>query len=194
MTLKKLGDLNIRYITIIQLAVALIISLLFQFVIPFSWQPLNAYESGYNIKHGDPGTNLVFFTISLWYFSLSIVWFLRRDNKYINHFILYSVFPLSLIVVLEFSVLGLYYDYIHILPLIIAIYITWKKRDNLIPHYVIYYTIILTIWLFTVYFLKLAYYGAPLLTFIFNWSVNTLLNIGYTFFVIYLKKRVESPS
>ena len=189
MTLKKLGDLNIRYITIIQLAVALIISLLFQFVIPFSWQPLDAYEIGFNIKHGDPGTNLVFFTISQWYFSFSIVWFLRRDNKYINHFILYSIFPLSLMVVLKFSVLGLYYDYIHIFPLIIALYITWKKRDNLIPHYVIYYTIVLTIWLFTVYFLKLAYYGAPLLTFSLNWGVTALLNIGYTFFVIYLKKK-----
>jgi len=191
MTLKKLGNLNVRYITIIQLAVALIISLLFQFVIPLSWQPLDAYESGYDVKHGDPGTNLVFFTISLWYFSLSIVWFLRRDNKYINHFILYSIFPLSLIIVLEFSVLGLYYDYIHILPLIIAFYITWKKRDTLIPHYIIYYTIFLAVWLFTVYFLRLAYYGAPLLTFILNWGINTLLNIGYTFFVIYLNKRTE---
>ena len=189
MSLKKLGDLNIRYITIIQLAVALIISLLFQFIIPYTWQPLYAYGNPYNIKHGDPGTNLVFFTVSQWYFSLSIVWFLRRDNKYINHFILYSIFPLFLIVVLEFSVLGLYYDYIHILPLIIAFYITWKKRDNLIPHYIIYYTIFLSIWLFTVYFLKLAYYGAPLLTFIFNWSGTILLNIGYTFFVIYLKKK-----
>ena len=194
MTLKKLGDLNIRYITIIQLAVALIISLLFQFVIPYTWQPLYAYGNNPNIKHGDLGTNLVFFTISQWYFSLSIVWFLRRDNKYINHFILYSVFPLSLMVVLEFSVLGLYYDYIHILPLIIALYITWKKRDNLILHYIIYYTIVFTIWLFTVYFLKLAYYGAPLLIFIFNWGVIALLNIGYTFFVIYLKKRVDSPN
>jgi len=191
LTLKKLGDLNIRYITIIQLVIALIISLLFQFIIPFSWQPLDAYEIGYNIKHGDPGTNLVFFTISQWYFSLSIVWFLRRDNKYINHFILYSIFPLSLMVVLEFSVLGLYYDYIHILPLIIAFYITWKKRDTLIPHYIIYYTIFLAVWLFTVYFLKLAYYGAPLLTFILNWGINTLLNIGYTLFVIYLNKRTE---
>ena len=194
MTLKKLGDLNIRYITIIQLAVALIISLLFQFVIPYTWQPLYAYGNNPNIKHGDLGTNLVFFTISQWYFSLSIVWFLRRDNKYINHFILYSIFPLSLIVVLEFSVLGLYYDYVHIFPLIIAFYITWEKRDSLISHYIIYYTIFLTSWVFTVYFLKLAYYGAPLLTFFLNWSVNTLLNIGYNFFVIYLKKRVESPN
>ncbi len=182
------------FLPIIQLAVALIISLLFQFVIPYTWQPLYAYGNNPNINHGDPGTNLVFFTISQWYFSLSVVWFLRRDNKYINHFILYSVFPLSLMVVLEFSVLGLYYDYIHILPLIIALYITWKKRDNLIPHYVIYYTIILIIWLFTVYFLKLAYYGEPLLTFNINWSVIGLLNIGYTFFVIYLKKRVESSN
>ena len=189
MTLRKLGDLNIRYITMIQLAFALIISLLFQFVIPFSWQPLDAYDSGYDIMHGDPGTNLVFFTISQWYFSISIVWFLRRDNKYINHFILYSIFPLSLIVALEFSVLGIYYDYIHIFPLIIAFYITWKKRDSLIPRYIIHYTIFLTTWLYTVYFLKLAYYGAPLLTFSLNWGVNTLLNIGYTFFVIYLKKR-----
>jgi len=97
-------------------------------------------------------------------------------------------------VVLEFSVLGLYYDYIHILPLIIALYITWKKRDNLIPLYVSYYTTVLTIWVFTVYFLKLAYYGAPLLIFFFNWAVIALLNIGYTFFVIFLKKRVKSPN
>jgi len=51
-TLKKPGDLNIRYITIIQLAVALIISLLFQFVIPYTWQPLYAYGNNPNIKHG----------------------------------------------------------------------------------------------------------------------------------------------
>ena len=67
----KFKDLGLKYITTIQISIATIISLLFQFLIPYSWQPLDAYRYG-AVPHGFEGTNLVFFTLSQWFFSLSI--------------------------------------------------------------------------------------------------------------------------
>jgi hypothetical protein len=188
---EKLKDLRVKRITVIQLATATVISLLFQFVIPFSWQPLHLYNNGINAQHGDPGLNLVIFTISQWYFSLSLVWFINRENKYLNNFLVFSIVPLSTILFPEFFIYGLFYDYIHILPVIIGIYIIWKKRETLVEEYVIPNFIFITIWLYTVYFCKLAYYQGSFLNFIINWFVISILNFCFSFLLRFFKMRTN---
>jgi hypothetical protein len=79
--MKKLGELSLISITLIQIIVSVAISLTFQFIIPLAWQPLDAFEAGRMIYHGEEGTNIVIFTVSQWYFSFSISWHLKRDNK-----------------------------------------------------------------------------------------------------------------
>lgn len=190
--LKKLDNLSTKKILIIQLAIATLISLLFQFVIPFWWQPLQFYNNGTNAQHGDPGLNLVIFTISQWYFSLSIAWFIYRENIYLNNFLAYSIVPLSTILIPEFFIYRLYYDYIHILPFIVGTYITWKKRDTLFEKYVIPNFILVSIWFYIVYFLKLAYYQGPILTFVINWFFISVLNFCFSVFIRFLKRRLDS--
>ncbi|MFX1313656.1 MAG: hypothetical protein ACFFHD_13760, partial [Promethearchaeota archaeon] len=84
--LLKLNNLSLRSITLIQVAIATIISLLFQFLIPYWWQPLDTFQHGIK-QHGDVGANIVIFTISQWYFSLSIAWLIYHDNPYLNNFL-----------------------------------------------------------------------------------------------------------
>ncbi len=178
--LPKNLKLNLSTISAIQLAATTIISLLFQFLIPFSWQPLDTFQYGAK-KHGDPGSNLVFFTISQWYFSLSIAWLFYRENAYINNFLIYSIVPLGMIAVYEFVVLFLYYDYIHITPLIIDIYLIWKKRKTFFRNFA---PLIITInisWLLLVYFFKLAYYNEDFIIFIRNVIVYLVLWIALSF-------------
>ncbi|MGV9200757.1 MAG: hypothetical protein ACOC4M_18260, partial [Promethearchaeia archaeon] len=68
-------DSNINYKFFLQIFVATVVSLLFQFVIPLWWQPLDGYMHG-KVDHFDPGTNIVILTVSLWLFSFSVAWFI----------------------------------------------------------------------------------------------------------------------
>ncbi len=181
-----LNDLSLITITLIQILIATIISLVFQFLIPLSWQPLDKFLYGIK-QHGDPGTNLVFFTISQWYFSLSVSWLIFRDNPYINNFLIYSIVPLGIIAFYEFFFLYLYYDYIHITPIFIDIYLIWKKRETLSQKFAFYIISINISWLFSVYFLKLAYYSEALLIYIRNVLIYLVLWIILSF--IFKSKR-----
>jgi len=186
----KLNELSLRTITLIQITIATIISIIFQFLIPFSWQPLDTFLYGVR-QHVDPGVNLVIFTISQWYFSFSIVWFIYRDNPYINNFLIYSIVPLGIITIYEFFFLFFYYDYIHVTPFILDIYLIWKKRKTL-SQKIGFYIIVLNIsWLFLVYFLKLAYYNEELLVFIRNVLIYSVLWISLSF-LFRTKKKDEN--
>lgn len=190
--MKKLRELSLKSITLIQIIVAGVISLIFQFVIPLAWQPLDAFEAGGLIQHGDQGTNIIFFTVSQWYFSFSISWHLKRDNKYLNNFLVYSIPGLSSIIFIEFFIYGLYYDYIHLLTLATALYIIAKKNDSLIPKHAIPNFIFVTIWLYSVYFLRLAYFNSPLIDYILRWLMTSIANFGiWCLIIIMQKKRIE---
>jgi hypothetical protein len=166
--MKKLNELSLKSVTLIQIAIATGVSLIFQFIIPLNWQPLDVYTLGPDVRHGDPGANVVLFALSQWYFSLSVAWLVYRDNKYLNNFLVYALVPTSTIIFTEFIQIYLYYDYIHLLPFIVSFYIIIKKRKNLFPKYVIYYLLIATPWAFIDYFFKLAYYDASFPEFLFN--------------------------
>jgi len=174
------SNLNLHTITIIQFAIAILISLTFQFLIPFSWQPLDTFQYGAK-QHGDPGANIIIFTISQWYFSLSIAWLFYRKNPYVNNFLIYSIVPLGIIVIYEFVVLFLYYDYIHITPIIIDIYLIWKGRETLFRNFAPFIITLNITWLFLVYFFKLAYYNEDLLIFIRNVLIYLVLWTALSF-------------
>ncbi len=173
-------EYKLRTVTILQISIALIISLIFQFIIPYSWQPLDTFLYGIQ-QHGDPGTNLVIFTLSQWYFSLSLAWFIYRDNPYINNFLIYSIVPLGIIFFYEFFFLFLYYDYIHIFPVIISFYLIWKKRNTLSQKYAFYIITINISWLLLVYFLNLAYYNEDLMIYVRNVIIYLALWILLSF-------------
>lgn len=177
----KLSEMSDGKVFLIQFCIATIVSLLFQFVFPLSWQPLDNYMHGGKAKHGDPYTNMVIFTISQWYFSFSVAWLFYRDNRYVNNFVFYSIIPLGFIAVYEFSI-GLFYDYIHLFPLLVDMLILWKKRHTLDRKLVPYYLITISTFLYAAYFLGLAYYGAPVSTVIFNWAINTAFMVGIAMF------------
>jgi len=170
----KLSTLNLVHISCIQLGIAIIISLFFQFLIPFSWQPLDTFLHGVKY-HGDPGVNIIIFTISQWYFSLSIAWLFYRKNPYLNNFLIYSIVPLGIIVVYEFTILFLYHDYIHIIPLIVDINLIWKDRETLLKGFAPYMIALNSIWLLTVYYFDLAYYNEDLLIFVRNLIIYIVL-------------------
>ncbi|MFX0058495.1 MAG: hypothetical protein ACFE85_11155 [Candidatus Hodarchaeota archaeon] len=166
--MKKLDECSLRTLTLIQIAIATLVSLIFQFIIPLNWQPLDVYTLGPDVRHGDPGANVVLFALSQWYFSISIAWLFYRNNKHLNNFLVYALVPTSTIIFTEFFQIYLYYDYIHLLPFFVSFYIIIKKRKNLFPKYVIYYLLITAPWAFIDYFFKLAYYDSSFPEFLFN--------------------------
>ncbi|MBD3339349.1 MAG: hypothetical protein GF353_09580 [Candidatus Lokiarchaeota archaeon] len=180
--MKKIEKLSLQSISMIQIAIASIISLLYQFVFPMTWQPLDVAMFGPNIKHGDPNRNVVIATISQWYFSISIAWFLYRENPYINNFLIYSFIPICTILLLDIVLFHLYWDYIHLLPFIVDIYIFRNKRFTLYQKWFPYYYIFCCTWVFSTYFFDLAYHGAPLSLILFDWISVTILSIGFTFY------------
>jgi len=187
--MKMLNEFNLKTITIIQLLIATLISLLFQFVIPMTWQPLYYFGSGPNVQHFDEGTNIVIFTVSQWYFSLSIAWFVKRDNPYINNFLVYSLIGLIITIITEVASYGLFYDYYHIIPFGVSIYIFWKKKETLYPKYVIHNSIFITIWLLLVYFLRLAYFQASIIDYLTRLILIVLLGYVLAYIIKYLKER-----
>ncbi len=150
--MKRIRECSLKTITIIQTAIATSISLLFQFVIPMNWNPLDVAMFGPDIKHGDSDRNIAIATFTQWYFSFSIAWLIYRDNPYVNNFLIYSSFVTSgAIIFLSIVLYQLFWDYVHITPFIIDIYILWKKRDTLYQKWYPQFFIFGSIWFITAY-------------------------------------------
>ncbi len=175
--LKRISEYNLRTITIIQIVIATIISLLFQFVFPLNWQPFDRALHGPNVQHGDPGTSVVLSTLSQWFFSFAIAWLIYRDNPYINNFLIYSLVPLLSVLIMDIFLM-LFWDYIHFTPLVIDFYILLKKRETLFQKWFPYYLVFLSTWYCIVYFLRLTYLDLPLNLFIANWIAMGLIGFG----------------
>lgn len=187
--MRTLSELNLKSITMIQLIVAFAVSLLFQFVIPMNWQLLYYFSEGPNVHHFEEGMNIVIFTISQWYFSLSIAWFLKRDNPYINNVLIYSIVGLFLTIIGEIISFGLFYDYYHLIPFFVSVYIFWKKRDTIKPIYVIHNSIAIIIWLLLVYIFGLAYYQVAFTEYLIRLIIVILLGYALAYVIKYLKDR-----
>lgn len=195
--MKKISEYSLRTITLIQIITATVISLLFQFVFPLNWQPFDRTLHGPNVQHGDPGTSVVISTLSQWFFSIAIAWFICRDNPYINNFLIYSLVPLLSVLVMDI-VIFLYYDYIHFIPLVVDIFILIKKRNTLYQKWFPYYLIFYSVWYSAVYFLRLTYLDLPLDLFILNWIMMGLIGFFISclfqdsIIISYMKKRKEN--
>ena len=174
-------------IEILQIIGAIALSLVYQFIIPLSWFPLDSFTRP-TVKHGDPNTNIIIFTISQWYFSFSIVWFFKRDNKIINNFLIYSIPPLYSMLILEFFAFRLYYDYIHIIPLIVAFSIFFTQLKSITPKFVILNILVSSIWLFLAYFFRLAYYDDSIGIFTFKLVIIGIIDLIIAFIVWKLQK------
>lgn len=190
----KLSQLPLTYKTLIQLVLAAVIALLFQFVFPLRWQPLDVYLKGPDIHHGDEGTNFVIATLSLWYFALSLTWFLFRKNPIINNYLVYAIVPLSMIVFAEFFIYQLFYDYVHLLPVVVSILIMWKKRHTLDQRYVVPYLSMITVWFFSVHFLELAYYDVSFFVVFCNWAVSSAIAVALSFLFRKRSLHISEPS
>ncbi len=173
----KISEYSIRTITIIQIFIATVISLLFQFVFPLNWQPFDRAFHGPKIQHGDPGTSIVISTLSQWFFSFAIAWLIYRDNPYINNFLIYSLVSLINVLVMDIFLL-LFWDYIHFIPLAVDIYILFKKRDTLFQKWFPYYLVFFSIWYCIIYFLRFTYLDLPLYLFIANWIAMGFIGFG----------------
>jgi len=172
----SLNNLSLKQKTLFQIGIAITISLVFQFLIPVSWRPLPTV-----IGEDFESWNVIF-TLSQWFFSFSIAWFFFRDNRYINNYLICSILPLGVIVALEFTVLFLYYDYLHLLPFIIDMYILWKKRGIINRKLMLSFLVFFSIWFLLDYFLGLAYYQIPLFLFLLALLLWVLVMFGFSFF------------
>ncbi len=179
--MKKISEYKLSTITPIQIAIATLISLLFQYVFPLTWQPLDLRMYGPNIKHGDSKMNVVIASVSQWYFSFSIAWLIYRDNPYINNFLIYSFGSVFMISFAGIFYYHLFWDFIHLFPLAVDFYLLWKKRDTLYQKRLPYYLIFISSWYYLVYFLHLAYFLIPLILFIANWLIVTIIGIAISF-------------
>jgi len=187
----KIKDLSIRQITLIQLSIATVLTLLYQFVLPIAFLPLDAYIQVNDIpNYGVP--NQVIFTLTQWTFSLSIVWLLYRENKYLNNYLIYSMIPLLTTFFGELFMFGLFWDYIHVVPIFICFYIILKKRDMLEQRYFYYANGFNVLWSYAVYFLRLAYYSEVFLVFTINMMILVSLNFGLSFNFRKSKKKPQS--
>jgi hypothetical protein len=173
---------------IFQIVGAIILSFVYQLVIPLSWFPLDSLTRP-TVRHGDPGSNIIIFTISQWYFSFSVVWFFKRDSKFINNFLIYSIPALYPILILEVFGFGLIYDYIHILPLVVAFIIFFTQLDTIKPKFVILNLLISSVWLYFAYFLRLAYYDDSIGFFTFKLLIICIVDLTIAFIVSKLQKK-----
>ena len=173
----KIKDLSLRQITLIQLSIAVVLTLLYQFVLPIAFLPLDSYIQVNNIpNYGEP--NQPIFTVTQWTFSLSIAWLLYRDNKYLNNYIIYSLIPLFLTFMGELIMFGVFWDYIHVYPIVIGFYICFQKKDTLKMRYYYYPQSLNIIFSYAVYFLQLAYYNETLMNITINIVILSVLNFG----------------
>jgi hypothetical protein len=173
---------------IFQIVAAIVISFVYQLVIPLSWFPLDSFTRP-TVKHGDPGTNIIIFTISQWYFSFSLVWFFKRDNKIINNFLLYSIPALYPMFILEVFGFRLIYDYIHILPLVVGFAIFFTQIDTIKPKFVILNILLSAVLLYFAYFLRLAYYDDSIGFFTFKLLLICIVDLTIAFTVSKLQKK-----
>ncbi len=82
---------------------------------------------------------------------------------------------------MNFFTLFLFYDYIHITPVIVDIYLIWRKKETLSQKFALYVIPLNISWLFLVYFLRLAYYNEDLLIYIRNILIYSVIWVALSF-------------
>ncbi|MHA1265417.1 MAG: hypothetical protein ACTSRS_09305 [Candidatus Helarchaeota archaeon] len=176
-------ELTVKQKMPIQMGIAILIVLLMSYVIPSSWQPfLSEIGDVFGASGGVPIAYL-----SYWFFGIAIAWICFRENKYIASFLMYSFLPLGVIVTLEICFYFLYYDYVHLVPLIIDIYILWKSRNVLSRRWLLIFSCVLTGWIFLAYYLNLAYSAIPILMLALGLIIYLPVMVQLSFWLTHVK-------
>jgi len=175
----KFTELNGKQKTFVQMVIAVAIAVLWSFVLPLQWQPFQAVIG--DVFGAESSVALA--ALSSWFFGFAIAWFIFRDNAIINNLMMYSLLPLGVILGLEVAFYLLFWDYVHLLPFVVDIYILWKKRGTLRKDYLIYSTGIFTAWVFLSYFLGIAYSNIPLYMFLLGMVIYPLVMLAIAFWV-----------
>ena len=167
---------------LIQILVAIGISVLFQLVIdPVIYDPFIRDRMGGFLE---PGDAIVICSMSMWFFSFSLTFFIYRTNEIINNYLLCAFIPLAIIVGFEFATL-FFIDFLHIPPVIIIVFIIWKHRSTFQLKKVAIASVVLIIWATTVRLIGTNYTGLPLfphgLVAVIGWP---LLNILLAYILI----------
>jgi hypothetical protein len=146
---------------IIQIAIAVTITLLFHFLIdPYLYHPYIKNFFGDYLS----GSPFAITTLSVWLFSFSFAFFYYPDNEAINNFLVSGFPPLASILAFEFYSL-VFLDFFHILPLIVTLIILSKKRSTLKAKNIVIITIIQIIWVSTVRLTGINYTRMPIFPF-----------------------------
>lgn len=112
---------------LIQIVIAILISIFFQFVLdPFVYDPY--VRESIRMLAGDA---IVITSLSMWFFSFSFAYLFYPDNEILSNYILCGFIPLLIIVGVEFFALHMFYDFLHIPPIIVSIYIILKKYTKI---------------------------------------------------------------
>lgn len=175
----RLDHLTEKQKLILQLGVATVIALILQFIVPRAWLPFQQTVGEVFSAEG----GLLIAELSTWFFSLSIAWFINQNNKYLNSVMIYALLPLGVILALEFSFYFLFWDYLHLLPFIIGIYIAVKRRATLSQAWMLIFSLLLTGWVFLAYFLELAYSNMSILLLLLGMIIYIPVMIGVSFFL-----------
>ncbi len=177
-----MSELDPKSKYIIQIVIAIGITLLFQFVLPSTWQPF--YNIVGDVFGSEAGSGIA--ELSLWFFALSVSWLIYRDNPYLNSLFMYSLIPLGAILVFELAFYFLFWDFVHILPFLIGIYVLLKKRDTLKRKYILLFTFALTGWIFLAYYLGLAYSVMSILFLALGLSIQALIMLQIASWVTHI--------
>jgi len=170
---------------LIQILIAVGISILFQFLIdPYIYDPFIREVIG-GMEGGDA---IVICSLSMWFFSFTCVYFYYPDNEILVNYLFCSLIPLSVIVGFEFARL-FFIDFLHIPPLIAGIYILIKQRRHLNIKAMAVTSTIVSIWFLIVRLVGTNYTIIPLnvgLIFVFAYP---LLHVFLVFLINYFDKK-----
>ncbi len=176
---------------LIQIIVAIAISLCFQFVIaPFIIDPIMAFVTG------EPqDSSRIIITLSQWFFSFSVAFFYYSRNKIVNNYLFCGLLPVTFFLLYKFIFLQVFVDFLHILPIVVNIIILWKLRDSFNLKLVSICSLFLVIWLAMDRLLELAYIEFSIFPIgvivIILWP---LFNLIIAYFIIFLQSRKLNPN
>ncbi|TFF85827.1 MAG: hypothetical protein EU551_03225 [Promethearchaeota archaeon] len=173
---------------LIQIIIAIVISIFFQLIIdPLIYDPY--VRGSIRILVGDA---VVITSLSQWFFSFSFAYLYYRENEILENYLLCGFIPLVIIVGVELAVLGLFWDFLHIPPIIISIFIIIKRHSKIKLKYIGIISIFLMVWASIVRLLGTNYTTVAIfpegLVVILLWP---LLNLLMGAMIIYLPKKIR---
>ncbi|MBD3228929.1 MAG: hypothetical protein GF329_12140 [Candidatus Lokiarchaeota archaeon] len=138
------------------------------------------------------GNAIVITSLSQWFFSFSFAYIFYPDNEILNNYLLCGFMPLLIIVGVEFFVLYLFYDFLHIPPIIVSIYIILKKYSKIKLKAIGTISALLMVWAAIVRLIGTNYTTVSLfpegLIVIILWA---LFNLSMGFIIKYISKKFE---